>query len=301
MKAKFTRAAAIQMVSTDVFEDNLNTALRLIAEAAEAGAGLVVLPENFAVLDGGPQTRYAEAEGDFQAPLQAALSRAAREKGIYLVAGTMPLNTRPLNTQPFSIQPLDTSPASAPGEASRVTDGRVRPASLVFGPDGSIRARYDKIHLFDVEVSDRQARYAESDSFEPGDQCVVVDTEAGKLGLSICYDIRFPELYRRLVDDGAQIITVPAAFTQVTGQAHWEVLLRARAIENQCYIIGAGQGGVHNERRETFGHSMIVDPWGRVLALKERGEGIVFADMDLAALAEIRRKMPVQQHRRLRC
>lgn len=285
MKAEFSRAAAIQMVSTDVVEDNLNTALRLITEAAELGAGVVVLPENFAVLDGGPQTQYAEVEGDLQAPLQGALSRTASRLGICLVAGTLPLITRP---------------AQVAGDVTRLTDGRVRPASLVFGPDGRIIARYDKIHLFDVEVSDRQARYAESDSFEPGDQCVVVDTEAGKIGLSICYDVRFPELYRRLADDGAQIITVPAAFTQVTGQAHWEVLLRARAIENQCYVIGAGQGGIHNERRETFGHSMIVDPWGRVLAVRERGEGVVIADMDLVALAEVRRKMPVQQHRRLR-
>lgn len=285
MRAKFYRAAAIQMVSTDIVEDNLNSALRLITEAAEAGAGVVVLPENFAVLDGGPQSQYAEVEGDFQAPLQAALSRISNRFGIYLVAGTMPLITRPVQST---------------GDVTRVTDGRVRPASLVFGPDGRILARYDKIHLFDVEVSDRQARYAESDSFESGDHCVVADTEAGRIGLSICYDIRFPELYRRLVDEGAQIITVPAAFTQVTGQAHWEVLLRARAIENQCYVIGAGQGGIHNERRETFGHSMIVDPWGRVLAVRERGEGVVIADMDLVALAEIRRKMPVQQHRRLR-
>lgn len=285
MDTKFKRAAAIQMVSSDDVANNLDAAQRLIAEAADKGAGLVVLPENFAVLDGGPQARYAEVEGDFDAPLQGALSRTARQYGICLVAGTMPLITRPVRD----------------GQAvERVPDGRVRPACLVFGPDGDIISRYDKIHLFDVEVSDKQSRYAESDSFEAGDDCVVAETAAGKIGLSICYDVRFPELYRRLVDDGAHIITVPAAFTQVTGQAHWEVLLRARAIENQCYIIGAGQGGVHNARRETFGHSMIVDPWGRVLALQERGEGVVMADLDFSMLAETRQKMPVLQHRRVK-
>lgn len=285
MNIKFSRIAAIQMVSTDNIDNNLEAALRLIGQAAHTGAGLVVLPENFAVLDGGPQVTFAELEGDFKAPLQGALAEISRRLGIYLVAGTMPVITRPVVA--------DEAPV-------RLTDGRVRPASLVFDPDGQIIARYDKIHLFDVEVSDRQARYAESDSFEPGDECVVADTAAGKVGLSICYDVRFPELYRRLVDQGAQILTVPAAFTQVTGQAHWEVLLRARAIENQCYVVGAGQGGVHSERRETFGHSMIVDPWGRVMTMKARGEGVVYADVDLAELQEIRRKMPVQQHQRLR-
>lgn len=278
------RVAAVQMVSTADIHANIEAASRLIAEAAAAGAALVVLPENFAVLDGGPQAQFAEHEGDYDGLLQGFLSTQARQYGIELVAGTIPLLTRPTRA----------------GQTTKLlSDGRVRPASLVFDRQGTIIARYDKMHLFDVEVSDRQARYAESDSFEAGDDVVVVDTAVGRLGLSICYDIRFPELYRRLFTERVELVTVPAAFTRVTGEAHWEVLLRARAIENQCYVIGAGQGGVHNERRETFGHSMIIDPWGRVLDVLDSGEGIVVADIDLTALHELRRKMPVFAHRRL--
>lgn len=284
MSANKTRVAAVQMVSTADINGNVEAAGRLIAEAAAAGAALVVLPENFAVLDGGPQARFAEHEGDFGALLQGFLSSQARRHGIDLVAGTIPLLTRPVRTAQ-SVELL--------------TDGRVRPASLVFDSSGAIIARYDKMHLFDVEVSDRQARYAESDNFEAGDDVVAVDTRVARLGLSICYDIRFPELYRRLFNERVELITVPSAFTRVTGEAHWEVLLRARAIENQCYVIGAGQGGVHNERRETYGHSMIIDPWGRVLDVLGSGEGIVVADIDLPGLHELRRKMPVFSHRRL--
>jgi len=278
------RVAAVQMVSTADIHANIEAAARLIAEAVAAGAALIVLPENFAILDGGPQAQFAEHEGDYDGLLQGFLSSQARQYGIELVAGTIPLLTRPVRA----------------GQATELlTDGRVRPASLVFDRQGGIIARYDKMHLFDVEVSDKQARYAESDSFEAGDDVVVVDTAVGRLGLSICYDIRFPELYRRLFTERVEMVTVPAAFTRVTGEAHWEVLLRARAIENQCYVIGAGQGGVHNERRETFGHSMIIDPWGRVLDVLNSGEGIVVADIDLSALHELRRKMPVFSHRRL--
>jgi predicted amidohydrolase len=284
MSTTNSRVAAVQMVSTADIHANIEAATRLIGEAAAAGAALVVLPENFAVLDGGPQAQFAEHEGDYDGLLQGFLSTQARQYGIELVAGTIPLLTRP---------------ARAGQTTELLTDGRVRPASLVFDRQGTIIARYDKMHLFDVEVSDRQARYAESDSFEAGSEVVAVDTAVGRLGLSICYDIRFPELYRRLFTERVELVTVPAAFTRVTGEAHWEVLLRARAIENQCYVIGAGQGGVHNERRETFGHSMIIDPWGRVLDVLDSGEGIVMADIDLSALHELRRKMPVFAHRRL--
>ncbi|MEX0738736.1 MAG: carbon-nitrogen hydrolase family protein [Pseudohongiella sp.] len=279
-----SRVAAVQMVSTADISANIKSAGRLIAEAAAAGAALVVLPENFAVLDGGPQARFAEHEGDFDGLLQGFLSAQARLHNIELVAGTIPLLTRPERTG----RPVE-----------QLTDGRVRPASLVFDRSGAIIARYDKMHLFDVEVSDKQARYAESDSFEAGDDVVAVDTGVGRLGLSICYDVRFPELYRRLFNERVELISVPAAFTRVTGEAHWEVLLRARAIENQCYVIGAGQGGVHNARRETYGHSMIIDPWGRVLDVLASGEGVVVADIDLPTLHELRRKMPVFSHRRL--
>lgn len=284
MSTKNNRVAALQMVSTDDIAANIKAAGRLIAEAAAAGAALVVLPENFAVLDGGPQAQFVEHEGNFDGLLQGFLSAQARLHGIELVAGTIPMLTRPVHSG---------------HEPELLTDGRVRPASLVFDRNGDIIARYDKMHLFDVEVSDRQARYAESDSFEAGDDVVAVDTSVGRLGLTICYDIRFPELYRRLFNERVELVTVPAAFTRVTGEAHWEVLLRARAIENQCYVIGAGQGGVHNERRETHGHSMIIDPWGRILSVLERGEGIIVADLDLPALHELRRKMPVFSHRRL--
>lgn len=284
MTTKFNRVAAVQMVSCADINLNIASAQRLIADAARRGAGLVVLPENFAVLDGGPQAQFAEREGDLSAPLQGMLSRLAQQFGIWLVAGTIPLITRPVQG----------------GQAAQVlTDGRVRPASLVFSPSGQLAARYDKMHLFDVEVSDKQARYAESDSFEAGDAPVWLTTDSGRLGLSICYDIRFPELYRHYFAQQVDLVTVPSAFTKVTGQAHWEVLLRARAIENQCYVIGAGQGGVHNERRETFGHSMIVDPWGRVLDVLPAGEGVVVADIDHNNLRDIRQRMPVLKHRRL--
>jgi deaminated glutathione amidase len=278
------RVAAIQMVSGADVQANLASAAKLVAEAAARGASLIVLPENFAVLDGGPQAQFAERQGDRTALLQGFLSDLARIHGIYLVAGTMPLITRPVADN---------------AEPTVLDDGRVRPASLVFDPHGDIIARYDKMHLFDVEVSDKQARYAESDSFEPGDQIVVVDTAVARVGLSVCYDLRFPELYRRLLNERAELITVPAAFTRVTGEAHWEVLLRARAIENQCYVIAAGQGGVHNEKRETFGHSMIIDPWGKILDVLASGEGVVVADIELDQLHELRRKMPVSLHRRL--
>ncbi len=275
--------AAIQMVSGGDIQKNVRDAERLIDQAAGRGAALIVLPENFAVLDGGPLARFAEREGDYDALLQGMLSRKAREHGVYLVGGTVPLITRPA---PEGVEP------------EVLSDGRVRPASLLFDPDGRLMARYDKIHLFDVEVSDRQARYAESDSFEPGDQVVVAETPVARLGLTICYDLRFPELYRELFNEQVELITVPAAFTKVTDQAHWEVLLRARAIENQCYVIGAGQGGVHNETRETFGHSMIIDPWGRVLDTLPGGEGVVSAALDLDQLHELRRKMPIRDHRK---
>lgn len=285
MAVNFQRIAAVQMVSSADIASNMDSARRLIGQAAATGAGLVVLPENFAVLDGGPQARFAEEEGDLRAPLQAMLSGAAQAHGIWLVAGTLPLITRP----------------SVSGQiGDRLNDGRVRPASLVFAPDGNIAARYDKMHLFDVAVSDKQARYAESDSFEPGDRPVCVNTDSGRLGLSVCYDLRFPELYRHYLEQGVDMVTVPSAFTKVTGEAHWEALLRARAIENQFYVIAAAQGGVHNERRETFGHSMIVDPWGRVLDKLPAGEGVVVADMDREAQQDIRQRMPIRQHRRIR-
>jgi len=273
--------AAVQMVSSADVARNLESAASLIEDAVQKGAALVVLPENFAVLDSGPLVRHAEAEGDTNAPLQGFLSGQALQYGIHLVGGTIPLISRPGSS-------LD-----------RLTDGRVRPASLVYGPDGVLMGRYDKIHLFDVEVEDDQAQYSESMSFEPGTEVVVVDTPIATLGLSICYDLRFPELYRRLLSQKAELVTVPSAFTRVTGEAHWEVLLRARAVENQVYVIAPNQGGRHNEKRETWGHSMIIDPWGRVLSELDKGEGVVMADLDMDALHDLRRRMPVSSHRRM--
>lgn len=279
------KAAVVQMVSSGDVHANLRAASSLITQAHEQGAGLILLPENFAVLDGGPLSQFAEAEGNGQGLLQGFLRQQAQEKGVWLIAGSMPLSTRPQN----------------PGEVSaeQVSGGRVRPACLVFDPRGEIVARYDKMHLFDVQVDDRQAQYSESRSFEPGSRIVCVDAPVGRIGLSICYDLRFPELYRKLLEQGAEILTVPSAFTKVTGEAHWEVLLRARAIENQCFVLAANQGGVHNATRETWGHSMIVDPWGRVLARVESGEGVAVADIDLSALHALRSRMPIQSHRRL--
>ncbi len=277
--------AAAQMVSGPDVGENLAVAAELIAEAASRGAGLVLLPEVFAALEGEPMRSHGEREGAPDAPIQSFLAEQARRHGIVLVGGTAPLSSRPGKSE------------ADPGHL--VGDGRVRAASLVYGASGEPLARYDKIHLFDVVVEDRQARYSESLSYEAGSEVVCVETAAGRVGLSVCYDLRFPELYRQLFRLGAEIITVPAAFTAVTGAAHWESLLRARAIENQCYLVAAAQGGRHGPDRETWGHSMIVDPWGEILAELGKGPGVAMAEFDLQHLRAIRRRMPVADHLRL--
>ena len=277
--------AVLQMVSSGNLHNNLESAARLIESAASQGARLVVLPENFAVLDGGPLRQFAEIQGASDSLLQNFLAEQAQSHGIILVGGTVPMLSRPV---------VDSSK-----QPSLLDDGRVRPACLVYDNHGQLLARYDKIHLFDVIVQDKQAQYSESKSFEPGDEVVTVATPLGHLGLSICYDLRFPELYRSLAEAGSEFITVPSAFTRTTGEAHWEALLRARAIENQCYILAANQGGVHNETRETYGHSMIVDPWGEILDCIEAGEGLAIAELDLDAVHRVRRDMPISAHRRL--
>lgn len=277
------KVAAIQMVSTAKVEENLAAAGRLLQQAAERGAELALLPEVFAVLEGGPMAPFGEEQGSGQ--IQEFLAAQARALGMIVIGGTIPLLTRPGR--------------SPDATDYRLTDGRVRPASLVYGANGELLARYDKIHLFDVTVADQQAAYSESRSYEGGEEIVSLDTALGHLGLSVCYDLRFPELYRQLFRRGAQLVTVPSAFTRVTGQAHWEVLLRARAIENQCYIIAANQGGRHNAKRETWGHSMIIDPWGKVLDVVEKGEGVAIAEIDLQLLADIRQRMPTHEQTRL--
>ena len=279
------KVAAVQMVSTADIHQNIESATKLIKEAADQGASLILLPENFAVLDGGPLKQFGEVEGDLDALLQKFLSEQAKTHGIILVAGTIPLISRPA--------------VAGEDQPDLLQDRRVRPACLVFDSEGIVIARYDKIHLFDVVVEDKQAEYSESRSFEPGETVVSLETPLGHLGLSVCYDLRFPELYRKLFEAGAQIVTIPSAFTKITGAAHWEALLRARAIENQCYIIAANQGGKHNRTRETYGHSMIIDPWGAILDCVADGEGVAIANINLDALTRIRANMPIATHRRL--
>lgn len=266
--------AAWQMVSTAEWPENQASLARGFACAAAAGVRLLVLPENAAVFGAGAQLLMA-ASGD---TVMSWLSAQAAEHRLTLVAGTLPLPARE--------------------DGSPVPDGRVRSAALVWGPSGELLGRYDKRHLFDVDVADAQGRYQESATYEPGNQVSVIDTELGRLGILTCYDLRFPEQARELRRQGADILVVPAAFTAVTGAAHWQVLLRARAIENQCLVIGAGQGGQHGPQRQTWGHSQIIDAWGDVLAERhEAGEGLVTAVFDVEEQRRLRQRMPVEQHR----
>lgn len=274
-----TGVAAIQMVSTHDLEMNLQQAARQLSAAASAGVRVAVLPENFALCSSRDMRSLGLREVGGDAQVGDFLASHARQLGLWIVAGSVPLASRP--------------------DGSLLKD-RVRSACLVLDDQGEIRARYDKIHLFDADVSDEQGRYRESETFEPGDEPVVVDTPAGRLGLAICYDLRFPELFRQLRALGADWIALPAAFTWRTGQAHWEVLLRARAIENQLWICAAGQGGTHGPQRQTWGHTMIVDPWGKVVDCLASGEGLVQAALDLQQSRELRARMPVHAHIRLR-
>ncbi|BAN70126.1 carbon-nitrogen hydrolase family protein [endosymbiont of unidentified scaly snail isolate Monju] len=269
------KAAAIQMASGTNVNANLLTIEKLLEEAARQGATLAVLPENFAYLgaSGRDVLPYREVQGD--GPLQHFLSQIAARLGIWIVGGTIPLE----------------------GEDA----GRWRAASLVFDAEGREVARYDKQHLFDVTLPDSDEHYSESDAIEPGNEVVVVDSPIGRLGLAVCYDLRFPELFRAMVDRGAEVFALPAAFTAVTGRAHWEVLVRARAIENLAWVIAGAQGGFHVGGRETWGHSMVVDPWGSVLACQERGNGIAIATIDPAFQRATRRSFPCLDHRRLQC
>jgi len=264
------------MSSTADPQANLALAAELIAAACRQGASLVVLPENFSVMPASEADRPAFAEPDGDGPVQSFLSEQARDNGVWIVGGTAPVRAQ--------------------------QDGRIQATCLVFDDTGRRVGRYQKIHLFDVQVSDAEC-YRESDAFEPGgtgeDNLVCLETPAGRLGLSVCYDLRFPELYARLVDKGAQLIAVPSAFTAATGRAHWEPLLRARAIENQAYVVAPGQWGRHASGRDTHGHSMIIDPWGRILALRESGDGVITADIDLQQLADLRKRFPTLEHRRL--
>ena len=266
--------AVIQMVSQSDIASNLAQARHLLEQAVDGGAQLAVLPENFAAMGRRDIAAIGRAEACGEGPILAWLKQTARDLNLWIVAGTLPL--------PPADQP--TAKANA--------------CSLLFDADGEQVARYDKLHLFDVDVADIRGRYRESDDYAQGQRVVVADTPVGKVGLSVCYDLRFPELYSELRAAGAELITAPSAFTAVTGQAHWEVLIRARAIETQCYVLAAAQGGVHPGPRETWGHAAIIDPWGRVLAEQAQGEAVLLAERDSTEQASIRARMPVVSHRR---
>lgn len=270
-----TLMAAIQLCSTALVEENKQTIARLIEQAAQEGARLVVLPENMLLMGETDQAKFAISESFGEGELQSFLAQLAKQYHVWMVAGTLPIK----------------------GDQS----GKVRAASLLFDDQGRCVARYDKIHLFDVTVTSNEI-YRESNTIAPGDQIVVHETPFGKIGMAVCYDLRFPELFRSLFLAGADIFVLPSAFTQKTGAAHWHVLTRARAIENTCYLIGAGQGGRHANGRETYGHSLIVDPWGELLAeADERSEAVVMAEVDLSRLQDIRAKLPMRSHVRLKC
>jgi len=265
------KVAAIQLASGPQITGNLDAAAEQMHAAVSQGAKFLVLPENFSLMPKHEKDRLEAAEEFGHGRVQTFLSKQAKKLGVWLVGGTIALKT------------------AAPD--------KVRAASLVFDDQGECVARYDKIHLFDVSLQNGET-YRESDVFEAGDETVVVDAPPGQVGLSICYDLRFPELYRELAGKGAEIIVVPSAFTAMTGRAHWKPLLRARAIEDQCYVVAAGQGGFHSNGRETWGHSMIINPWGEILDAKQTGAGVVVADIDRDFLQTVRSSLPALDHRR---
>ena len=276
------KVAAIQMVSGTRVEPNLSAAHALLAEAAQAGAELAVLPEYFCAMGQRDTDKLALAEPLGHGPIQDWLATSARELGLWIVGGTLPLA-------------LD-----GQGGATSSTPARCRNASLAFAPTGERVAGYDKIHLFKFDDGSRV--YDEAAVLAPGSQPTLFDLPSRdghrwRVGMSVCYDLRFPELYRAYAAQGADLLLVPSAFTHVTGQAHWEVLLRARAIENLSGVVAAAQGGWHENGRRTWGHSMVIDPWGQVLAERPEGAGVALADLDPAALAARRQQLPALSHR----
>lgn len=267
-----SKFAAIQMASSTSVDANLLEAEKLIGEAAKAKAQLVTLPENFALMGENEFDKVKIREADGSGQIQDFLSRVAKKHGIWIIGGTVPLVANDGN--------------------------KVRSACLVFNEKGERVARYDKVHLFDVSVPNTDEEYRESDTIEHGNKELIIDSPFGKLGFSVCYDLRFPEFFRRLNRKGAEIIFVPSAFTAATGAAHWELLLRARAVENLCYIVASNQGGFHINGRKTYGHSMIVDPWGVVLDCYKTGSGFVSANIDIEQLERVRQSFPVLEHRK---
>lgn len=262
-------AAVVQLTTTRDVDRSLTEAESLVATAAERGAELVVLPENTSFM--GTEAEKLRRAEPLSGPSFARLAEAARRHRLWLLAGTLP----ELGPDP----------------------GHAYNTSVLFDPEGHVRARYRKIHLFDVELGEG-ATHQESSSVAPGDRPVVARTDLATIGLSVCYDLRFPDLYRTLTRHGAEVLTVPAAFTVPTGRDHWEVLLRARAIENQCYVLAAGQYGAHDESRRTYGRSMIIDPWGTVLATCPDRTGVAIAELDLGPLRALRERLPCLRHDR---
>ncbi len=270
-----SRFAAIQMGSGSQVSANLLAAEKLIREAVEQGAEFVVLPENFALMGKTEQDKLKISESEGAGRLQDFLAEQSRKHGIWLHGGTIPL---------------------ASDDPSKV-----HATSLLFDAEGRQVARYDKIHLFDVHIVGSDEHYIESETIVRGDRVVVTDTPFGRVGMAVCYDLRFPELFRQMLDQGAEIILLPAAFTDITGRAHWEILLRARAIENLCYIVASAQGGFHVNGRATYGHSMIVDPWGGIVAERSATScGVVIGDIETEYLRTTRKQFPALEHRRLR-
>lgn len=279
------KVAAIQMASGPNVKANLSEAKRLISDAVKQGAGLVVLPENFAHM-GLSESDILDVAEEFitdapgKGPIQECLSSVAKNEAVWIVAGTIPLKSGNDNSGPVN---------------------RVRSASLLFNDKGEVVARYDKIHLFDVDLGEQGGSYNESAFTKAGNEVVVVDTPFGKLGMAICYDLRFPELFRDMVSQGMEVLAIVSSFTATTGKAHWEVLNRARAIENLCFVVSAAQGGYHVNGRETYGNSMIIDPWGGIIDRLPSGSGFVISEIEPGNLQHIRKNFPVLEHIRLPC
>jgi nitrilase len=269
------KVAAIQMTSTRDVAANLREAGRLVADAAQQGATLVVLPENFSFLGATDADRVAAIEKFGDGPAQRFLAETAESLGLWIVGGTIPIRDG--------------------GDSG----GRASSRSLLLGPDGRVAAHYDKIHLFDVDIPGREAeRYSESATTRAGTRVVAAKTPLARIGMTVCYDIRFPALFHRLSVLGTDIVVVPAAFTVPTGEVHWLPLLRARAIESLVYVVAAGQWGEHAGGRKTYGHSLILGPWGELLAELPAGPGVVCADLDMIRLTELRQRFPTIAHRR---
>ncbi len=270
-----SKAAAIQMTSGPNIQANLDEAAKLIGQAASQGAELIVLPENFSQMPLSEKERVANAEAMGEGLVQNFLATQSARHNAWIVGGTIPIKSE--------------------------EQGKAYSSSLVYNDKGEMVARYDKIHMFDVLIEEKNETYNESETTVAGEEIVVIDSPFGRIGLSVCYDLRFPELFRTMVDQGMEVCVIPSAFTAFTGQSHWEPLIRARAIENQCFVIAAAQGGYHVNNRQTYGHSMIVNPWGNVLGSVGTGPGVVITELERNVLETTRRNFQVLKHRRLNC